>query len=770
MNSKKNNSSIKIHFINSLQARLMVIVLLIAILPIIILQTFSWIQTSNSIHEQINGRFSQLAADETQFMTNWAHERLQDVNTLANLETIQKFDGDNARNLLTKYKDLWGEFENLSLINDKGITEINTDKKIIDAHERQYFIDSIGGNLIVSDPLVSKGSGHIIVMNAAPVMSSGKVAGVLVGGVPVSDITDLLGKLDLGKTGEAYIITKDGLMVTMPKYEDILKATGSIKDTAILQYKVDTFASQQILAGKSGTAEYTNYVGQKVIGSYTWIPSLRWGLIIEQNLDELLTPLNNLFIFSAVTDLIFILIIILIIYFVTRSIARPIRNLAVVADQLAEGKIKHQIDNHRNDEVGILASSFRKIISYQTQMAETARQIASGNLAVNVTPLSEQDELGIAFGQMTQRLSEAVHKIAENANTLGKASQLLAASATETGQATSQISTTIQQIAIGTSRQTESISQTAASVDQMSRVIDGVAKGAQDQSSAVIRVAEITSQITTAIQQVSSNAQAGAVGSEKAAEVAHGGVQIVTETIHGMETIKTKVALSSQKVREMGDRSGQIGTIVETIEDIASQTNLLALNAAIEAARAGEHGKGFAVVADEVRKLAEKSAAATKEIASLIKGIQQTVTDAVVAMQEGSVEVEKGVVQANQAGQALQDILKAAEEVSRQVAGIATAARQIDVMSNDLVASADSVSAVVEENSAATEEMSASSHELTTSIENIASVSEENSAAVEEVSASAEEMSTQVEQVSSYAKTLAGMAEMLQLVVDQFKL
>ncbi|MCX6082725.1 MAG: methyl-accepting chemotaxis protein, partial [Chloroflexi bacterium] len=200
------------------------------------------------------------------------------------------------------------------------------------------------------------------------------------------------------------------------------------------------------------------------------------------------------------------------------------------------------------------------------------------------------------------------------------------------------------------------------------------------------------------------------------------------------------------------------------------QTNLLALNAAIEAARAGEQGKGFAVVADEVRKLAERSSLATKEIAGLIKGIQKTVSEAVSAMKESATEVESGVIRANSAGEALTNILRAAESVNKQAEEAGSAAARISVAAGELVGAVDSVSAVIEENTAATEQMAANSSELTQSIENIASISEENSAAVEEVSASTEEVSAQVEEVSASAASMMDMAKNLQQIVAQFKL
>jgi methyl-accepting chemotaxis protein len=272
------------------------------------------------------------------------------------------------------------------------------------------------------------------------------------------------------------------------------------------------------------------------------------------------------------------------------------------------------------------------------------------------------------------------------------------------------------------------------------------------------------------IRQVEEKAKESAAGAENAANTARSGVNIVEETIRGMQAIKEKVGLSSIKLQEMGERSNQINSIIETIDDIASQTNMLALNAAIEAARAGESGKGFAVVADEVRKLAERSSTATKEIASLITGIQDTVKEAVAAMEGGTNEVENGVTRANQSSQALDTILEAVETVNQQVTGIATAAQQMGLSAESLVSAMDSVSAVVEQNTAATEEMSAGSANVIESIDSIASVSEENSAAVEEVSAATEEVSAQIDDVSASSQALAEMAYSLQNLVSQFKL
>lgn len=455
---------------------------------------------------------------------------------------------------------------------------------------------------------------------------------------------------------------------------------------------------------------------------------------------------------------------------VTRLIVGPIKLMTQATQQLAAGKLDVSLPAESRDEIGQMTQAFSQMVAYLQTMAGTINQLAEGNLTVKMQLASAEDVLGQTVARMIEQLRELVSQVAQNTHGVGASAMQLSAAAEQAEQATALITTTLQQISIGVTQQTESIADVAASTRQTERAVEQVAAGGQEQAAAIAKSAQITRQIAAVMQQITSNAQTSATSAAAAAETSRNGAVIIEATVKGMETMRVKVDQSAQKVHEMGRHSEQIGLIVETISDIASQTNLLALNAAIEAARAGGHGRGFAVVADEVRKLAEKSANATQEVADLIKGIQQTVAEAMLSMEEGAAAVQKGVVRADQAGQSLYQILQAIETVAGQVSEISAAVQQTNNSTAELVKAMETVSVIVEENGAATEEMAAGSNEVARWIEVIASVSEENSEAVEEVSTLAQEVNDQVGEVSISAQALSNMAQALQQLVARFKL
>ncbi|MBP9538122.1 MAG: methyl-accepting chemotaxis protein [Negativicutes bacterium] len=367
--------------------------------------------------------------------------------------------------------------------------------------------------------------------------------------------------------------------------------------------------------------------------------------------------------------------------------------------------------------VGVISTFTLNISKAIDQMKDFANKLAEGDFAKCEFNINREDEigsLGRALVSMRDRLRDVISKVSSSAQMVAASSEELTASSDESSQSSAQIIKVITDVAMGADKQVLSVETALGTVERIVKEIDNMSKSSAEMAGKASEMAE----------------KAGV------------GNQIVNKAIGQMDSLGKSVDTSSVLIGQLGERSKEIGEIVNTISGIAGQTNLLALNAAIEAARAGEHGRGFAVVADEVRKLAEQSQVSAKHISELIGKIQNDTQSVVKSMNVGTTEVKAGAEAVNNAGTIFRDIYKMIGEVNREI--IAT--------------------------QKAVEEMIKASNEADVAVMEIEEISKKTAEGTGTASAATEEQSATIQEVAGASRALAELAQELQKLVNSFKI
>ncbi|MGN7391798.1 methyl-accepting chemotaxis protein TlpB [Bacillus safensis] len=651
----------------SISKKLVFSFLFILLCPIIVLAFSSYHTASTSLNDQIMQSAKENVEQLDKNITKVVKVKTDAADFFSKWITEKKLKQKGTT-------DIQERFEQFMSMNDdtEGIFVASSDGKVFSrypnqkmpadyvATERDWYKDgwAKNGELSVSAPYATASTGTLVVTISKKLEDG---SGVIAMNLDIANLVKESNSINIGKQGYAFISSPDRKYVAHPKK----KAGTTLSGGEWLEklYSQDQGSTSYMFEGKEKQMEFTTNkaTGWKIVGT-----------MFVSEVEEAAQPVFNM---AAIILTGALIIGGILIFFIIRSITKPLSTLVSSSKKISQGDLTEKIDVRSKDEIG---------------------------------------QLGTSFNEMSESLRDVIQAVQTSVENVASSSEELTASAGQTTKATEHITSSIETFSNGNENQSEMVEQSAAHLKQMNEGLNEVAE---------------TSDVITA-------------SSIQSKTVAETGGQLVEKTVGQMKTIDHSVKEAEGVINGLEHKSKDITNILGVINGIADQTNLLALNAAIEAARAGESGRGFSVVAEEVRKLAVQSSDSAKEIEKLVNEIVTEIETSQNMFKAVNEEVKNGLTITDQTKESFSQINEQTAEIAARINEMNTTVR----------------------------ELSKGSEQISKAVNEIADVSRESSASIQDIAASAEEQLASMEEISSSSTTLSQMAEELRDLIKKFKI
>jgi methyl-accepting chemotaxis protein len=642
-------------------------------------------------------------------------ERYKDTRVLRQDETANEF--------LREKRRVRGSIQRMFFTDKYGLNVAMTSptEDFVQSDESwwQESMKSKSG-LYIEDVQFDKPTGTFAIEVCVAIVSKtgGPPVGVLKVKYNLQDVQAYISHFKQYDTGYAFAVSSSGNIVVHPdpqmrnlELSEAMRKLG-VSDASFLESGLAALTSNQ----ESGTVYYqainpTTGRGEQRIASFSktkkfidskgQVPGFGWTFVVDNAKDEVFAPAYRMLRTTSAAGLMSFLIFGLIALAFSKSFSNKIGQLLSATEEVRAGNLDARVNISTSDELEKVAQGFNEMMD---RLAEMVRNEKAHNERLLQTDQAMQRSLtefldimsSVSEGNLTKRGLEGddtLGKLVQAVNKMLDDFSLMLTEVKQIGLSVSSSATEIlaaaEQIAVGSQRQADEITNTSSAVEEMA----------------------------ASMTQVSRNSEASADAARRALETAEHGDKSVRDTSEAMSRIDSAVQQTAEKMRLLGVRSSEISEIIDLIDEVAAQTNLLALNAAIEAAHAGEAGLGFSVVADEIRKLAERSARATRDVGNLIKSIQNETSEALTAMEVGMKEVRGGSYLATEASTALQDISAAVRQSSELIEEISAASEEQARVTSNIAGAMQTISSI-------TLETSAGAHETAQTIEGMVGLSE----------------------------------------------